>query len=287
MADKLDLDIAKWLAKTGPKKDVKISDIGINSYQVRFSNVDEKIDEMEEMLTVAGKNFQPILICKADPELPFKYDIIYGQRRLTAAKNLGWKTINAEIIDEEVPVVIGQSISLQENEGRVPTSSADIADTIKDLHFDYGLSRTVIKEKLGIPLRIVSEVLWKEELVKEIEDAAEQYKIKPKVALDIQRKCTVDGVIDVKKTVGMLKAIETFDDELRRKVVKVLQDSPSISEAEAIKQARSAMSATNLPVTFLKHEYTGLTQAAEDNELGENEYVHKVTIEKLEADKYL
>ena len=38
----------------------------------------------------------------------------------------------------------------------------------------------------------------------------------------------------------MLKAIETFDDELRRKVVKVLQDSPSISEAEAIKQARSA-----------------------------------------------
>ena len=287
MADKLDLDINKWLSKTGPKEDVKISDIGINSYQVRFSNVDEKIDEMEEMLTVAGRNFQPILICKADPELPFKYDIIYGQRRLTAAKNLGWKTINAEIINEEVPVVIGQAISLQENEGRVPTSTADIADTIKDLHFDYGLSRNVIKEKLGIPLRIVSEVLWKEELVKEIEDTADKYKIKPKVALDIQRKCTVDGVIDVKKTIGMLKAIETFDDELRRKVVKVLQDSPSISEAEAIKQARSAMSATNLPVTFLKHEYTGLAQAAEDDEIEENEYVHKVTIEKLEADKYL
>ncbi len=287
MADKLDLDINKWLSKTGPKEDVKISDIGINSYQVRFSNVDEKIDEMEEMLTVAGRNFQPILICKADPELPFKYDIIYGQRRLTAAKNLGWKTINAEIINEEVPVVIGQAISLQENEGRVPTSTADIADTIKDLHFDYGLSRNVIKEKLGIPLRIVREVLWKEELVKEIEDTADKYKIKPKVALDIQRKCTVDGVIDVKKTIGMLKAIETFDDELRRKVVKVLQDSPSISEAEAIKQARSAMSATNLPVTFLKHEYTGLAQAAEDDEIEENEYVHKVTIEKLEADKYL
>ena len=287
MADKLDLDINKWLSKTGPKEDVKISDIGINSYQVRFSNVDEKIDEMEEMLTVAGRNFQPILICKADPELPFKYDIIYGQRRLTAAKNLGWKTINAEIINEEVPVVIGQAISLQENEGRVPTSTADIADTIKDLHFDYGLSRNVIKEKLGIPLRIVREVLWKEELVKEIEDTADKYKIKPKVALDIQRKCTVDGVIDVKKTIRMLKAIETFDDELRRKVVKVLQDSPSISEAEAIKQARSAMSATNLPVTFLKHEYTGLAQAAEDDEIEENEYVHKVTIEKLEADKYL
>ena len=287
MADKLDLDINKWLSKTGPKEDVKISDIGINSYQVRFSNVDEKIDEMEEMLTVAGRNFQPILICKADPELPFKYDIIYGQRRLTAAKNLGWKTINAEIINEEVPVVIGQAISLQENEGRVPTSTADIADTIKDLHFDYGLSRNVIKEKLGIPLRIVREVLWKEELVKEIEETADKYKIKPKVALDIQRKCTVDGVIDVKKTIRMLKAIETFDDELRRKVVKVLQDSPSISEAEAIKQARSAMSATNLPVTFLKHEYTGLAQAAEDNEIDENEYVHKVTIEKLEADKYL
>ena len=39
----------------------------------------------------------------------------------------------------------------------------------------------------------------------------------------------------LKKTVGLLKAIETFDDELRRKVVKVLDDSPSISETEAIK----------------------------------------------------
>ena len=88
----------KWLAKTGPKEDVKISDIGINSYQVRFSNVDEKIDEMEEMLTVAGKNFQPILICKADPELPFRYDIIYGQRRLTAAKNLAGKQLMLRLL---------------------------------------------------------------------------------------------------------------------------------------------------------------------------------------------
>jgi len=287
MADKLDLDMAKWLSKKQPETDVSIKDIGINSYQVRYSNVDEKIDELEEMLDVAGTNFHPILICKANKDLPFKYDIIFGQRRLTAAGNIGWKKIKANIIDEEVPVVIGQSISLQENEGRVPTTSADIADTVRDLHFDYGLSRTVIQKKLGIPLRIIQEVLWKEELLKEIEGTADKLKIQPKVALDIQRKCTVDGVIDIKKTLSMLKAIETFDDTLRKKVVQVLQDTPTITQKEAIKQAKGAMSATTIPVVFLKHQYSGLAKAAEDDDVQEDAYVHKVTIEKLETDKYI
>ena len=63
-----------------------------------------------------------------------------------------------------------------ENEGRVPTSSADVADTIKDLRSDYELSKKDITEKLGIPMRIVNEVLWKEELVREVERHFEKYK---------------------------------------------------------------------------------------------------------------
>ena len=181
MVDKLELDVASWLSKKSEAQQVEISDIGINSYQVRYSNVEEKIEELEEMLEVAGTNFHPILICKASPELNFKYDIIYGQRE-TLRQNLndrgveGWDTISANIIEEEVPIVIGQSISLMENEGRVPTSSADVADTIKDLRSDYELSKKDITEKLGIPMRIVNEVLWKEELVREVEKVLKSIK---------------------------------------------------------------------------------------------------------------
>jgi len=290
---KLDLDVSEWLSKKSTEKEVPLEDIGINSYQVRYSNVDEKLDELKDMLAVAGTNFQPILICKAMKELPFKYDIIYGQRRFTAAEELleegdkNWKTIKASIIDEEVPVVIGQAISMMENEGRVPTTAQDIAETVKDLHFDYGLSRTDIKEKLGVPLRIIQEVLWKEELAPDIEKAADKFKVKPKQALDIQRKCTVEGVINVEKTIEILKTMEIFDDPLRRKMVQVLTDSPSISAKDAVKEAQSAMAATELRITFLKNEYNSLVEAAEDSDLDDKDYVHKVTIEKLETDSYL
>ncbi len=293
MVDKLELDVASWLSKKSEAQQVEIKDIGINSYQVRYSNVEEKIEELEEMLEVAGTNFHPILICKASPELNFRYDIIYGQRRLTAAQNLndrgveGWDTISANVIEEEVPIVIGQSISLMENEGRVPTSSADVADTIKDLRSDYELSKKDITEKLGIPMRIVNEVLWKEELVREVEEAAEKYKIKPKTALDLQRRCTIGGVIDVKKTVNLMKEIEVFDDDLRKNLLHVLSETPSISQKEAIAQAKTASSAQEVSVMFLKNQYDSLVQAADENEVTESDYVHNLTIEKLKTEKYL
>ena len=68
MVDKLELDVASWLSKKSEAQQVEIKDIGINSYQVRYSNVEEKIEELEEMLEVAGTNFHPILICKASPD---------------------------------------------------------------------------------------------------------------------------------------------------------------------------------------------------------------------------
>lgn len=287
MADKLDLDVAKWLSQKSSEQDVLIKDIGINSYQVRYSNVEEKIEELEEMLEVAGTNFHPVLICKASEELPFKYDIIYGQRRLTAATNLGWEKIKANIIDAEVPVVIGQAISLMENEGRVPTSASDISDTIKALHLDYGLGRKEIKERLGIPLRIVQEVLWAEELLPEVEQVSKDLKIKPKIALDIQRRCTVDNVIDDKKTIEILEDISKFDDTLRRSVVKVLNDDKSLKHEDAIKHARATMSATEIKVVFLKNEYQALSSAAGEAELNDQEYIHASVIDKLNTDNYL
>ena len=70
MVDKLELDVASWLSKKSEAQQVEIKDIGINSYQVRYSNVEEKIEELEEMLEVAGTNFHPILIC-SKPRVKF------------------------------------------------------------------------------------------------------------------------------------------------------------------------------------------------------------------------
>ena len=82
------------------------------------------------------------------------------------------KTINAEVINEIVPDHIGQAISLQENEGRVATTAKDVAELVTTLRLDYEMTIAQIKEKLGVPQRIVSEVLWREELTPEVRKAA-------------------------------------------------------------------------------------------------------------------
>ena len=86
MVDKLELDVASWLSKKSEAQQVEIKDIGINSYQVRYSNVEEKIEELEEMLEVAGTNFHPILICKASPELNFRYDYLWTKKANCSSK---------------------------------------------------------------------------------------------------------------------------------------------------------------------------------------------------------
>ena len=56
MADKLDLDVRKWLSKKSPEQDVLIKDIGINSYQVRYSNV-ERLKNLKKCLKLQVQIF--------------------------------------------------------------------------------------------------------------------------------------------------------------------------------------------------------------------------------------
>ena len=136
-------------------------------------------------------------------------------------------------------------------------------------------------------MRIVQDVLWAEELLPEVEKISKELKIKPKIALDIQRRCTVDGDIDDKKTIEILKDISKFDDTLRRSVVKVLNDDKSLKHEDAIKHARATMSATEIKVVFLKNEYQALTSAADEAELNDQEYIHASVIDKLNTDNFL
>ncbi len=289
----IDLDMAKWLDKAGPKEQVKLSDIGINSYQVRYTNVEEKIDEMMDMLESAGGNFQPILLCLAKEGLGFKYDIIYGQRRYTAALKLleegnkKFNTIKAEVINEIVPDHIGQAISLQENEGRVPASSKDVAELVTTLRLDYEMTIAQIKEKLGVPQRIVSEVLWREELTPEVRKSAEKHAVKPKIALDVQRRCTVDGVINVKETTKILKGMEVFDDDLRRATLAALNEDKSASIEQAIDMGRKAMSATTIRLTLLKEQYEATSEAAREKDVSVEDYIVDATLSVLKTEKYL
>ena len=64
-----------------------------NEYQPRTLFDDEKIKELAQTLQTHGM-IQPIVVRKKDEET---YEVIAGERRLRAAKSLGWERISAII----------------------------------------------------------------------------------------------------------------------------------------------------------------------------------------------
>ena len=78
-----------WVSKKGPRQEIKIEDIGIDMFQVRTDNVERDLDELKQKMETAGTNLEAICVAKMENEdSPYKYDLIYDQRRLQAATDL-------------------------------------------------------------------------------------------------------------------------------------------------------------------------------------------------------
>ena len=82
--------IKDYLAMRGSEQDIPLEDIGVELYQVRTENVATDEEEFMHEMKIAGVNFSPILVCLSSSESGYKYDLIYGQRRLNAADLLNW-----------------------------------------------------------------------------------------------------------------------------------------------------------------------------------------------------
>jgi|SRR5699024_282456 len=114
-----------------------------NEYQPRTLFDDEKIQELAQTLQTHGM-IQPIVVRKKDEDL---YEVIAGERRLRAAKSLGWKQISAiirQLNDTETA-----SIALIENIQREELSVIEEAKAYKQLIRMHELTQEALAQRLG------------------------------------------------------------------------------------------------------------------------------------------
>lgn len=95
---------------------------------------ESNIDELEESLGKYGQ-FSPIRV-RRSKECNGRFQIIFGNRRLLAAKKLGWSEINAEVVDASDSEVLEMAFS--ENEHRRDFSDYEKALLIKRLQASTG-----------------------------------------------------------------------------------------------------------------------------------------------------
>lgn len=114
---------------------------------------DVSIDEMKDSLAVHGQ-LSPILVRK-HPTGVGKYQVIFGNRRLAAARALGWKEIEANIADvEESESLV---LAFAENSDRKDFSDYEKALILIEIHEKSGKSYKEISDLIGKSRAFVSQ----------------------------------------------------------------------------------------------------------------------------------
>ena len=209
-----------------PQEDVvqlKVDEIVPNEFQPRTQFDDEKIKELAQTLQTHGM-IQPIVVRKKNEKL---YEVIAGERRLRAAKLLGWETISAivrNLTDTETA-----SVALIENIQREELSVIEEAQAYAQLIKMHSLTQEALAQRLGKSQSTIANRLRLLTLPDEIKQALIDRVITERHARalvklkdeNLQLKFfqkIVDQQLNVRETDEMIKQfLEKSEDEEKKK----------------------------------------------------------------------
>lgn len=123
-------------------QDIELTQIVPNSYQPRREFSDESIRELATTLDKEGL-LQPIVVREQGEQ----YEIIAGERRFRAAKQLGWETIPAIVNNMEEAQAA--SLALIENLQRENLNPIDEAQAYNNLMKLNNLTQTALAQNIG------------------------------------------------------------------------------------------------------------------------------------------
>ncbi|MBU1098823.1 MAG: ParB/RepB/Spo0J family partition protein [Bacteroidetes bacterium] len=118
--------------------------ISPNPYQPRLEFDEKALDELKKSILQNGL-IQPITVRRHGGN---RYELISGERRLRACKDIGYKEIPAYIIKVDTPEAM-LALSLIENIQREKLNAIEIAKAYKRLMDECSLTQEEISEKVG------------------------------------------------------------------------------------------------------------------------------------------
>ena len=135
-------------------KPINLADLDVSPFNVRKQNVSADQDALIASLKEFGL-LQPIVVVPNGD----RYNVVVGQRRYLAAQQLGWETIPAFVLDEQLDQRQSIILSLSENVQRRDLPARDRADACEYLWQQLGnipavasavgVSNTTVRRWLG------------------------------------------------------------------------------------------------------------------------------------------
>lgn len=123
---------------------IELIKIKPNPFQPRIEFDQQALDELKKSIIENGL-IQPVTVRRVSTN---EYELISGERRFRACKELGYKTIPAYIIKAETKEVM-LALSLIENIQREKLNPIEVANAYKRLSEECNLSQEEISRKVG------------------------------------------------------------------------------------------------------------------------------------------
>ena len=135
-------------------REIPIDRVEANPLQPRREFSDEELRELQESLAASGL-LQPITVRQRATD--GQYELIAGERRLRAAKRLGWKAIPALIRDATNEQML--SLALVENLQRADLNPVEEAEGYRQLTLEFGLAHQDVATAVGKDRSTVTNAL--------------------------------------------------------------------------------------------------------------------------------
>ncbi len=232
-------------ARTKEIKEIELSKLRIGKGQVRTKDVGKEIDELAESIRVLGL-LEPIVVAPADKD--GNYEILTGQRRFMATKQLKLPTIMAAVLAEKVDEHIAKAISVTENVVRRDLSQIELISACTALYKTYGTIKNV-SEATGLPYEKVRQYVKYDRLVAPLKKMVDSGEIDIKVAMRAQDAASVEGEPNEKDAVKFAKEMAPMSGAQQQKMVKEREDNPGSSADAVIESAKTGAKITQIIAT--------------------------------------
>jgi len=250
----------RTMAQIIETKEIPMKDLVIGKGQVRVRNVGADIEELVASIKKMGL-LEPIVVSPSEQD--GKYEILTGQRRYLAHKQLKKDKILACILDEKVDETTAKIISITENLVRKDPNSKDYIDACTALYKRYGTIKAVAEET-GLPYHKVSQYVKYDRLQPELKKMVDAGEVDIKVALRAQDAASVTGDFKVDDAITLAKELSTMSGAQQTRVMQQKEDNPTAGIDEIIEAAKTGEKITQIVVTVTSTVHKSLKQYAKD-----------------------
>lgn len=227
-------------------REIALSDLSIGKGQVRVKDVGKEIEELAASIKVMGL-LEPIVVCPSHEK--GKFEILTGQRRFLAHKQLKKKTIMATVLEGNLSDEDAKAISLTENLIRRDLSLKELIDACTSLYKKYG-SIKAVSEETGISAGLVNQYVKYDRLIPELKKMVDGGNVDLKAALRAQDAAAAgEEKVSAKEAVKLAKEMSSMSGVQQAKLVQNIRDGADTVE-DAIENAKTGGKVTQITVTL-------------------------------------